>query len=78
MNPFDKIAEFLTTDIVGGLLKIATPIAIIALIVCCLGAFIAGDESAKSSFKRGIWFTAVVTVVAFSAQGIIAWIDATF
>ena len=53
MNPFDQIATFLTNNVVTGLLNIATPIAVIALIICCLGAWIVGDESAKAGFKKG-------------------------
>lgn len=78
MNPFDQIATFLTNDVVNGLLNIATPIAVIALIVCCLGAWIVGDESAKAGFKKGIWFTAFIAIVCFSAPGIITWISTTF
>jgi type IV secretory pathway VirB2 component (pilin) len=78
MNPFDKIAAFLTGDVINGLLNIATPLAVIALIICCIGAWVAGDESAKSGFKRGIWFTAVVAIICFSAPSIIAWINTTF
>jgi type IV secretory pathway VirB2 component (pilin) len=78
MNPFDQIATFLTNNVVTGLLNIATPLAVIALIVCCLGAWIVGDESAKAGFKKGIWFTAFVAIVCFSAPGLIAWINASF
>lgn len=78
MNPFDQIATFLTNDVVNGLLKIATPMAVIALIVCCLGAWIVGDESAKAGFKKGIWFTAFIAIVCFSAPAIISWISNTF
>ncbi|KYG33471.1 hypothetical protein ACU3L3_14375 [Priestia endophytica] len=78
MNPFEKIADFLTNDVVAGLLKIATPIAIIALIICCFGAWIAGDESAKARFKGGIWFTGIVAIFCFLAPSIIKWLNQTF
>lgn len=63
---------------VQGLLNIATPIAIIALIICCIGAWIVGDESAKAGFKKGIWFTAFVAIICFSAPTVIDWINKTF
>lgn len=78
MNPFDKIATFLNDSVITGLLNIATPIAVIALIICCLGAWIVGDESAKAGFKKGIWFTAIVAIVCFSAPSIMKWIGTTF
>ncbi|WP_127762721.1 hypothetical protein [Peribacillus asahii] len=78
MNPFDKIAAFLNDSVITGLLNIATPIAVIALIICCLGAWIVGDESAKAGFKKGIWFTAIVAIVCFSAPSIMKWIGTTF
>jgi type IV secretory pathway VirB2 component (pilin) len=78
MNPFDAIANFLTNQVVVGLLKIATPIAIIALIVCCLGTWTASDEQAKSAFKRWIWFFGFVAIVCFSAPGIMNWLSTAF
>ena len=78
MNPFEKISQFLTDSVVEGLLDIATPLSIIALIICCLGAWVVGDESAKAGFKKGIWFTSFVAIICFSAPTIIGWIDTTF
>lgn len=78
MNPFDKLASFLTNNVQTGLLNVAAPIAVIALIVCCIGAWVVGDESAKAGFKRGIWFTAIVAIVCFSAPSIISWIHSSF
>ncbi|MED4587867.1 hypothetical protein [Priestia flexa] len=78
MNPFDKISNFLNDSVVSGLLDIAAPMAIIALIICCIGAWVVGDESAKSGFKKGIWFTAFVAIICFSAPSIIKWISSTF
>ncbi|MCF7625463.1 hypothetical protein ACQKML_24210 [Peribacillus frigoritolerans] len=78
MNPFTKISNFLNDSVVAGLLDIATPIAIIALIICCIGAWIVGDESAKAGFKKGIWFTSFVAIICFSAPAIMSWIGKTF
>lgn len=78
MDPFTQISNFLQSNVVNGLLSIATPLAIIALIVCCIGAWVVGDESAKAGFKRGIWFTAVVAIICFSAPSIINWLHGIF
>ncbi|KAA8473255.1 hypothetical protein FYW06_27810 [Bacillus paranthracis] len=75
MNPFDKIATFLTSQVVEGFLKIAVPLGVLAIIGCCIGAWIANDEHSRSKFKQGIFWTGGITIVCFLAKYIIPWIQ---
>ncbi|SFI68190.1 TrbC/VirB2 family protein [Thermoflavimicrobium dichotomicum] len=74
-NPFDSVANFLQQDVVGGMLKLITPIAIVGIIITGLGALLSTDENSKTKFKQGLIWTVAATAVCFLAQGIVTWIQ---
>jgi type IV secretory pathway VirB2 component (pilin) len=72
MEIFDSIVRLLN-QLISGFLRIATPIAIITFIICCIGAFISTDQ--KDHFKRGIIWVVIVYILVLSARGLFAFLQ---
>lgn len=78
MNPFDQLKTFLTNDVVGGLLGLITPLAVIGILVSAAGIYLSQEEHTRDKFKKGLVSMIIITIIAFMAQGIIAWLDTKF
>lgn len=78
VNPFDKIKDFLTNDVIDGLLSIVTPIATLAFIGVGIAALMSTDEHSRAKFKGHLWWIGIATATAFMAKGIVSWMKSSF
>ncbi|WP_131924225.1 TrbC/VirB2 family protein [Hazenella coriacea] len=77
-NPFDQFENFLTNDVIKGLLSIVTPLAVIGILVTAAGMYLSQEEHSRDRFKKALISIVVITIVCFMAQGIITWIGQSF
>lgn len=78
VNPFKKVENFLTENVVSGLLDIAIPIATLAFIGLGIAAMMSTDEHQRQKFKSGLWWTGLAAAICFSAKGIVTWLSQNF
>lgn len=77
-NPFTELEKFLTNDVIAGLLKIVTPLAVIGILVTSAGMYLSTEEHNRDKFKKALISIICITIVCFMAKGIIGWIDQRF
>lgn len=77
-NPFTKISNFLTNDVISGLLNIATPIAILAFMGLGIASMLASDEHARAKLKSGMWWVGAAAALCFMAENIVKWLEKAF
>lgn len=77
-DPFTKITSFLKNDLIGGFLKIATPISALGFISLGIGAMMSTDEHARQKFKSGMVWLGIATIVCFLGSSIVEWLDSKF
>ena len=73
-NPFQKISDFLTNNVIDGLLSIATPIATLAFIGLGIASMLASDEHARAKLKSGMWWVGAAAAICFMAKSIVSWL----
>jgi hypothetical protein len=77
-DPFVEISEFLTDTVVTGLLKVATPVAVLAFIGLGIASMLASDEHARAKLKSGMWWVGAAAALCFMAQNIVKWLEDEF
>lgn len=77
-DPFLKISGFLTNTVVTGLLKIATPVAVLAFIGLGIASMLASDEHSRAKLKSGMWWVGGAAALCFMAQNIVKWLEGAF
>jgi len=72
MPIFDAIVNLLDS-VINGLIKVATPVAVIAVIIAGIGAKTSTNH--KDQFKSALIWVCVVYLIVISARGIISFLS---